>query len=562
MSYNLKPGRIAFLVLALVLAWGCYLRFANLGLNTLASDEMNHYFVGQSLNQAGEPLLPSGVSYTRGLEYSTLVAAALPRFSQVEVAVRFPSALIGSLCLVVFAVIGWRVAGPWPAVFGSLLLSMYPEALRLSRFGRFYTLQLLGGLVAFYAGWRLLRDPLTPEGFNRRRLLRDWGWALLTLLSLRYAASVQLTTLSVAAGLGLVVVVIGARDLRLFGRQAWRWSVPWQLTALAAFAILLLATFRFELLRALFQEARTVPMWARLSAEGPGPISAYYRALSGHFPLVISLSPLIFLVALFQNRRLGGLLLSWFAVPILLHSLVFPWKSERYVLLAIPALLLATGIAASVAAVALYRYLTERFEAYPLLARPWGRIALLATVSIVLCAIITTPAFNTARRLVTARESAGWEESIALFARRPELASLPLGSAQPLVALHYWGRLDFTVQRALLESWSRDSTTGSFDNPYRMKEMGSPDVYAGRPTLTTAEAIRQRFGERGSVIIGIDQKYFTYDNIDPSLREALEREGQELCDNHCGSMRLYHWTFGQTGHDSAEVTSSTVPRGP
>jgi hypothetical protein len=152
--------------------------------------------------------------------------------------------------------------------------------------------------------------------------------------------------------------------------------------------------------------------------------------------------------------------------------------------------------------------------------------------------------------MVSTIDSDGWKESVALLARQPTLASLPIGSAQPLVALHYWGKLDFTVQRALLESWTRDTSIGGFDRPYRMKAMGSPDVYAGRPTLTTAEAIRQRFGAAGSVIIGVDEKYLTFDNIDPSLREALEREGAELCDNQCGSMRLYHWTFGRTAPDS------------
>ena len=545
MPFALKSSRIPLLLIVLILAWGCYLRFDNLGFNTLASDEMNHYFVGHSLQMTGNPLLPSGTRYTRGMEYSAMVSATLPRFGQTEVAVRFPSAVIGSLCIVLFAVIAWRVAGPWAAVFATLLLTLYPEAVRLSRFGRFYTLQLLGGLIGFYAGWRLIRDPLDRADLNARRWIRDWGWALLALASLGYAASVQLTTLSVGAGLGLFIAIVGARDLRIHGRLAWRWSVPWQLTAFAGTALLLVLTLRFGMVQSLVREALTMPMWARLSSEGPGPISRYYRGLQEDFPLVISLSPLIFLVALLRNWRLGGFLLCWFAVPLGLHSLVFPWKSERYVLLAIPALLLAAGIATAVAAESLRRFLGSQMEKWDLTRERRNGLALLVTVFIVVCAVITTPAFNTSRRLATTPISSGWRESIALLAKRPELAALPIGSAQPLVALHYWGRLDFTVQRALLESWSRDSTGGGFDHPYRIKPMGSPDVYAGKPTLTTADAIRQAFRDRGGVIIGIDQKYLTFSNIDPTLRSALAHEARELCENRCGSMRLYHWTFGQ-----------------
>lgn len=545
MAPELKSSRIPLLLIAIILAWGCYLRFNHLGLNTLASDEMNHYFVGHSLQQTGQPLLPSGTRYTRGMEYSAMVAAALPRLGQTEVAVRFPSAVIGSLCIVLFAIIAWRVAGPWAAVFATLLLTLYPEAVRLSRFGRFYTLQLLGGLVGFYAGWRLVRDPLDQADLNTRRLIRDWGWALLALVSLGYAASVQLTTLSVGAGLGLYIAIIGARDLHIHGKHAWRWSVPWQLTAVAGTALVLMLALRFGMVQSLVREALTIPMWARLSSEGAGPISGYYRALQEDFPLVISLSPLIFLVVLLRNWRLGGLLLCWFAVPLGLHSLVFPWKSERYVLLAIPALLLAAGIASAVAAESLHRFLGSQMEKWDLTRERRNSLALLVTVVIVACAVITTPAFNSSRRLATTTKSFGWRESIALLAKRPELAALPIGSAQPLVALHYWGRLDFTVQRALLESWSRDSTAGGLDHPYLIKPMGSPDVYAGKPTLTTADAIRRAFRDRGGVIIGIDQKYLTFDNVDPTLRAALNQEARELCENHCGSMRLYHWTFGQ-----------------
>ena len=545
MTRTLNQSRIPLLVLALIVAWGCYLRFAHLGLNTLASDEMNHYFVGESLRTTGEPLLPSGHRYTRGFEYSALVAAALPRFNPMEKAVRFPSAVIGSIGIIVFALIAWRITGPWPAVLATLLMVMYPEALRLSRFGRFYTLQLLAGLVGLYASWQLLRAPLNLEGLNLRRLRRDWGWAALAACSLGYAATIQLTTLSVVVGLGLMIAIVGMRDLGVYGKAAWRWSVPWQLTAVVGIGFLLVFALRFEVVSDLFRTALTKPMWARLSVEGPGPISSYYRALSQEFPLVVSFSPLIFLVVLLQHRRLGGLLLCWFAVPMLLHSLVFPWKSERYVILAIPALLMAAGVAVATGAAALNNYLTDRLGERGALARQGRRLAILVTVFIVIAAVITTPAFNISRRMPTKQQSYGWQESIAIMESDPALATLPIGSAQPLVALHYWGRLDFTVQRALLESWRRDSVTGDFERPYIMKRMGAPDVYAGRPTLTTAQAIRGAFASRGSVIIGIDQKYLTHNNIEPSLREALTHEARELCENRCGSMRLYHWTFGQ-----------------
>jgi hypothetical protein len=63
------------------------------------------------------------------------------------------------------------------------------------------------------------------------------------------------------------------------------------------------------------------------------------------------------------------------------------------------------------------------------------------------------------------------------------------------------------------------------------------------------------------VVIGIDQKYLTFDNVEPSLRQALDREAVELCQDRCGSMRLYHWTFAGTTGDSVPAGSAALPSG-
>ncbi|MEO8199533.1 MAG: hypothetical protein ABI679_03325 [Gemmatimonadota bacterium] len=527
----------------LVLAAGAWLRLSNLGVNTLASDEMNHYFVGQALDQNRGPVLPSGARYTRGLEYSFLVSKTLPRIGDAEVAVRLPSAIIGVISLVVFAAIAWAIGGPWVAIFATILLAIYPEGLRLARFGRFYMLQLLSGLVAMYGGWRLIRDPLWPETLTHRRLLRDWAWALLTAVSFAYATTVQVTTLSVAAGFVLVVAAIGLRDLVRLRSAAWRYSVPWQLTALGIVVAASLLVFQFGLVEETFWRARAIPMWARLSDEGSGPVTAYYRALSGHFPLIISLLPLIFLIAILRQPRTGWFLLAWFGVPLLLHSIVFGWKSERYVLLAVPALLLASGIAATAAAEALMRYFSGIGEKS--FGWPPERNALsgLATAGVLTIALVTQPAFNTARRAGYQITSAGYIETERILETDSSIAHLPIGSASPLVALHYWGRLDFTVQQAMLESWTRDTTSHDLNRPFLLKPVGSRDVYAGRPTLTTPRAIQERFSRDGAVVIGIDQKYITFHNIDSALIRTLREQADEMCRGKCGSMLLYRWRF-------------------
>jgi hypothetical protein len=272
-------------------------------------------------------------------------------------------------------------------------------------------------------------------------------------------------------------------------------------------------------------------------------MAAYYRALSNHFPIVVSLIPIIFIVAIARHPRTGGMLLAWFGVPLFLHSVVFGWKSERYVLVAIPGLLMAAGIAGAAAVEVMTAYFTRLVESHPRLRTSSGLLPGLLTTITLTAIIVTQPAFNESRRSISERKSAGWLESRQLIAADPALSSLPLGSASPLGALHYWGRLDFTVQQALLESWTRDTTSHDLNRPFVLKAVGSRDVYAGRPTLTTPDAIRERFSRDEAVLIGIDQKYVTFHNIDPKLLQILGTEGEELCKGHCGSMLLYKWRF-------------------
>lgn len=531
-----EPARprntIALAALGLVLVWGCYIRVADLGLNTMATDEMNHYFVGQALERGQGPVLPSGAEYTRGLEYSKLVAETLPRIGNEEVAVRLPAALFGVASLILFAAIAWAMGGPWAAVLATLLLGIYPEGVRLSRFGRFYAMQLLAGLVAMYAGWRLVRNPLEANEVSRRRLGKDWSWAALAAVAFAYAARVQVTTLSVGAGFAFFVALVGIRDLLRLKGAAWKGSVPWQLTVAGVVVLALLVVFRSGMLEDLLWRARAVPMWARMSSEGSSSVAAYYRAFSDQFPLVISLLPLIFIVAIVRRARTGWFLTAWFGIPLVLHSLFLEWRSERFVLLAVPGMLIAAGMAGAAGAEALAGFIARR-TGRPLLAG-------VVTAGILLAAVVTQPAFNRARRQHTERVSNGWLESRRIMADS-SLGGLPLGSAMPLAALHYWSRLDFVVQPSLLETWTRDPESHDLDRPYLFHPMGSPDVYSGRPVLTTPEAIREHFRGRREVLIGIDEKYITYHNIESSLVRVLDAEATELCRRKCGSMRLYRW---------------------
>ncbi|MGH7657484.1 MAG: hypothetical protein ACREL6_04555, partial [Gemmatimonadales bacterium] len=398
----------------------------------------------------------------------------------------------------------------------------------------FYTLQLLPGLLALYTGWRAF----APDGDGTRRPDAtgvQWLWTGATIILLAAAARVQIVTLSVAAMWGLLMAGRGIMDWRRSGGAAWRGSPALQLTAIGVAAAVMILLFSFDLVIVLYERAVNVPMWARLGRTGNPTVTYYYRALSSGLPLAISLLPVTALALWLKRPRLATYLLVWFGGTLAMHSFLLPWKQERYVLLAVPAFLLITAFGAAGGAGALYRYLHGTFASR---TRLGGSFALWATALPALFAIVTQPAFNMTHRMGENPDQDGWRATAAILDTLTGAQSLPLGNTSPAPALYYWERLAFTVQPSLLETWGADPSPGLSRNP-----VGSPDIYAGVPVLPGPAGIRKHFAGRGGVIIGIEEKYIQWHNIDTMLVQRLERDARELCQGECGTMRLYEWKW-------------------
>ncbi|MEJ7809813.1 MAG: hypothetical protein WKG32_05275 [Gemmatimonadaceae bacterium] len=536
---------VAIAALAFILAAGSAIRLVHLERGEFLDDELNHYYAGRSVAEGHGPRLPSGALYERGADFTRMAAVVLGHTSPAERAVRLPSAVLGSLGLVIFAGVLWGFGGPWVAVWGTLFLAIYPEAIRLSRFGRFYTLQLAFGLGALYTGWRALRNAGARETPSRNDVRSGWLWALGTIALLLYAARVQVVSLSVASGWGLAAVVAAAADERARGLTAWRRSVPIQLATLGLAAVALLVLLFPEQVVALRWLARTTPRWAQ-TGESSLPLAYYYVLSDAAFGL-LPLAAAAFVVVALRNLRLALYLFLWLAVPVALHSLVFAWKGERFILLAMPALFATLAIAAAAGAGrrpgAVQRALAPR-----VIDRGRREVAAAAVVAVVcLAGIVTLPPVSAARKALRAQPDA-WRAA-AVILRAPALASAPIGGSKQLPARYYWERLDFTVTQGGLERWTptfdaRHQNGEAVAGGYAAAPQGTPDYYAGVPVLTTPEAIRERFAGSGAVLIGIDGPELNLPNIiDPELRRVLEANAEELCRGQCGTLRLFHWRF-------------------
>lgn len=547
-SSSVRQSRTALVVLCLVLVFGAVGRLSGLGDEDLWIDEFYHVFSAQSLERGDGPRLPSGELYTRGIDISRLVRVSQRYVADPEAAARLPSAVFGILGLVLFAAIAWRLAGAWSAVWSVLLLATFPVALQESRNTRFYTEQLLYGLLAMYAGWRALER----TGLGQEESPRDapapssrWAWVTLALVSFLLATRIQPTTLSVVAGWGTVVAVFAAADVRRIGAGALRHSVPLQLTVLGIAALIAVLLVRPSLYRTLLGAATEVPAWAR----GEFSPKAYYWMLAEAVPLVLSLMPVIFLAVAKRNGALATYLFAWFAVPLALHSFVFRFQADRYVLLALPALFLSAGIAAADACGALHGAVAEavqrvRAPSSPLAARyaAAGAVALTG-----LTAIVTTPAFVRARKVmageVQVHAGTDWRRALKVLQAIPGADTLPWGASHPLAPKFYWGRVDFAIAYGLLER-PVGGPDSAGPRAIRAHPQGSRDFYVGVPVLSTVAALRDHFGPGRDVILAVDTSVEAKASFSDFARE-LRRKGaaQELCAGRCGSIRMYRWTL-------------------
>ena len=560
----MKGRWLPFLALVAVVAAAAYLRVTHLGANELWGDELFHYFAAHSINEGRGPLLPSGEVYDRGTDITRLVAIALRHVPSIEVASRLPTALFGVLNVVLFAALAWRVAGPWTAVAAAVLIGIYPEAVFQSRNARFYTYQLNFGLVALYGGWEMVRLAGVRRPLSIAEQRRTWAWMVVAAAALAVAARVQVTTLSIVAGLGVAVALAAGADLWARGRQAWQDSAPLYVTVAGIVAAAAAWLFARAWVSGLIASSQFTPLWRRRLAPGGESPLAYYWALSGAFPVVTSLAALIFLVVAVRNWRLAAYLLAWFAVPFVLHSVAMPWKQERFILLAVPALLLAAAVTAVAALGRAYEVAVDAFGSWGAGPRTRRLTAAAAVGAAALFAVVTTPAFSAARRMpfgaYRQATSHDFQEVARVIREVPGGDSIPLGSASPLRSMLYWPRLDFVVRRTYLERPDRESN-GTNTYP-KLHPEGAPDYYTGVPVIPSPAAIRERFAAQGGVIVLPDM---THDPGGPQLLDTLEREGVELCRGRCGKVKVYYWKFsdptpvGSEG-SPAPATPNAVPR--
>jgi len=318
--------RIAILEIALLCAailLSLVLGFAHLGVPSLWHDEALYVFVGKSLIETGWPALPSGVTYTNGIVFSTILAGTMALFGDGEAAVRAPSVIFAAIAILLVYALVRRLPGRPAALVTALMLAVSPWSVAWAREVRPYNLQLVLYLATAWCVWAY------GTATRRRSLLLHAAAACAAFF---LAVHSVLHSVLFLAPVGVFALVMALREKR--------WRSRW--TALCCgvivVGVLTILMFRF-LLPAMEQDM----VFNRTSLGGKmvDPDRAdrlyYFRWLwlnlsSGYFILAMLGSGLMLL----KEKRRGLYAAALFWAPVLFLTFLVGYRQPRFMYFTFP----------------------------------------------------------------------------------------------------------------------------------------------------------------------------------------------------------------------------------
>lgn len=495
-----QPSRFSWVIGALLVGGlALFLRVRDLGVTSLDFDEYLHVFAGQQLLQRGRPLLPSGEPYTRALPYTRMVSQSIRWFGASEAAVRLPSVVFGVGLVLLAGWIAWRWAGgAGAALLVMVLVAIDPYCLQMSRVCRMYAPFHLLYLGALYAAY----EAFEGGGSWKRRV----GWGVAALLALAISVKLQKLAVDLVAGMaGYAAVQAALTRQRKYGG----------LILLGVAAGLAAAALGMVDLVGLWREANWAPAYAASHRYDAG---FYLRNGWSVDPWMVALIVPALVWWVIRDARRGWFLACAIVIPAALHSLIFDWKQERYLLHIMAPMLLAIGAALWWAA----ERLSKR--------RP-------ALVGALLLAPIAMLSAHTPRLTGLDGEVANWRGAFAALQSQitPEdqlIVTVPLVSAY-----YFHQRLpDYITLNPLIDDSGYVSARAA-DGLYR-------DWYTGRPLITDAKEMARVFASHPTGWIVADRRRFPYDTCVPQEVRALIEQRCRRWPSPDPSVIVYTWGKG------------------
>ncbi|WP_447968776.1 glycosyltransferase family 39 protein [Nitrospira sp. M1] len=336
--------------LILLLCLAAMFRLSHLGDKDFGIDEILHVYAAQELLKGNPPLLPSGYAYERSLPYTYLVALTGLFGGFTELTLRIPSAILG--VLVVFFV--YWMTQRWFSVEAGLAAAFFtafsPMEIAHSREVRMYMLfQLLFLLIVFFFYEGFETSSLKNGRGARLSAVGKWTDAcqvrplLLFYAGLAFLLALGVHTLILPAMSGFVVYVLVMGVLGVVCRSI---DLPVRQKYIGVSLLIILGgivgSLLFPSIPAKLVAMTQEPLaWGQENADN----WSYYRwLLLDEYPLIFGGIAILFLYCFLQNNRVGLLIACAFLLPFVLHSLILPMKSYRYLLYALPFMYIAAGV--------------------------------------------------------------------------------------------------------------------------------------------------------------------------------------------------------------------------
>lgn len=343
-----RPYWLSLCIVLLCIA--AILRFSHLGDEDFGLDEILHVYAAEQLLQGNPPVLPSGYVYSRSASYSYLVALAgfLGKFD--EFTLRVPSVVFGILVVLLVYGITTRWFSASAGLAAAFLTTFSPIEIAFSREVRMYTLfQLLFLLILFffYEGFETYSPTIAKK--TRFPQIRKWVVAFnirplfLLVAGITFLLAWDVHTLVQPGISGPIAYVLVMAGIALVINKL---EAPIRQKYIASSVVIILGGVAVsalfpEKLSKLMAITQLVPDWYQERADN----WSYYRwILLDEYPIVFGSLTMFLIVCLVKNPKVGLFLSVSFLVPVILHSVIFPLKSYRYIFHVLPLMYIAAGV--------------------------------------------------------------------------------------------------------------------------------------------------------------------------------------------------------------------------
>lgn len=139
-----------YFLLFIIILLGAFFRFYHLGRLPIAGDESFHALAVKGILNYGAPKMPNGEIYLRATPLLYLQALSLSIFGQNEWALRLPTAILGTInIMLVYFVVLTFTRSTAVSILASLLFCLSPWAIATARIARMYEAVATATMLTF-----------------------------------------------------------------------------------------------------------------------------------------------------------------------------------------------------------------------------------------------------------------------------------------------------------------------------------------------------------------------------------------------------------------------------